>query len=53
MSKYVCLQCGYVYDPKEGDAKGNIPPGTKGDDLPEDWTCPKCGGSQKNFAKKE
>lgn len=41
MKKYEC-PCGYVYDPDEGDAESNISAGTKFEDLPEDWVCPKC-----------
>jgi len=41
--------CGYIYDPARGDKKGKIPPGTKFEDLPEDWKCPCCGASKKMF----
>ncbi|WP_314313509.1 rubredoxin, partial [Hoylesella marshii] len=27
MKKYVCVPCGYIYDPKEGDPDGGIAPG--------------------------
>ncbi|GAB4565902.1 MAG: rubredoxin [Geothermobacteraceae bacterium] len=40
--KYICTNCGYVYDPAQGDAMGEIPPGTAFDDLPDDWCCPLC-----------
>ena len=40
MEKYVCLVCGYVYDPEVGDLDNGIEPGTAFEDLPEDWTCP-------------
>jgi rubredoxin len=49
--KYVCLVCGYTYDPEFGDDKGLIPPGTPGEDLPPEWCCPTCGGTQRNFAR--
>ncbi|WP_243312725.1 rubredoxin [Fundidesulfovibrio agrisoli] len=51
--RYVCLLCGYTYDPKRGDAKGGIAPGTPGDKLPPEWTCPVCNGPQRNFAKRD
>jgi len=38
--KWECLVCGYVYDPAEGDPTLDIPPGTRFEDLPDDWTCP-------------
>ena len=41
--------CGYIYDPARGDKKGKIPPGTRFEDLPEDWKCPCCGSSKKMF----
>lgn len=40
--KYICTNCGYVYDPAQGDAMGEIPPGTAFEDLPDDWCCPLC-----------
>ncbi len=41
--------CGYVYDPDKGDAKGKIPAGTAFKDIPDDWQCPHCGSSKKTF----
>jgi len=41
--------CGYIYDPARGDKKGKIPPGTRFEDLPDDWRCPCCGVSKKMF----
>jgi rubredoxin len=41
--------CGYVYDPDRGDRKGKIPPGTRFEDLPDDWHCPVCKASKKTF----
>ena len=40
--RYVCISCGYEYDPELGDDKAGIPPGTPFEDLPDDWTCPIC-----------
>ena len=31
---YVCLACGYVYDPEKGDEAHGIAPGTAFEDLP-------------------
>jgi len=36
-------ECGYIYDPAEGDPEHGIPPGTAFEDLPEEWVCPVCG----------
>lgn len=49
MEKYICLVCGYVYDEAEGDLVNDIVPGTKWDELPEDWVCPECGASKDEF----
>ncbi len=40
--KYVCTACGYVYDEDEGCPEMGIAPGTKFEDLPEDFLCPIC-----------
>lgn len=41
--KYVCDVCGWEYDEEAGDPDNGIAPGTKWEDLPEDFTCPLCG----------
>ena len=51
MDKYVCKVCGYVYDPKKGDPENGIKPGTKFEDLPDDWVCPICGAGKEEFEK--
>ena len=28
MKKYICANCGYVYDPEKGDPMSDVPPGT-------------------------
>ena len=53
MDKYVCSVCGYVYDPAEGDPENGIEPGTKFEDLPDDWTCTVCGAEKDQFEKEE
>jgi rubredoxin len=49
MDNYVCEVCGYVYDPQQGDPDNGIDPGTKFEDLPDDWDCPVCGASKDDF----
>jgi rubredoxin len=49
MDKYVCTVCGYVYDPATGDPDNGVEPGTKWEDVPEDWVCPLCGASKDAF----
>lgn len=49
MKKYVCSVCGFVYDEAEGYADGGINPGTKWEDVPEDFVCPMCGVGKELF----
>lgn len=49
MRKYVCVVCGYVYDPDVGDPDSGIAPGTPFEDLPDDWVCPVCGADKSAF----
>jgi rubredoxin len=51
MDKYVCVVCGYIYDPQVGDPVGGIAPGTSFEDLPDTWVCPECGVGKDNFEK--
>jgi rubredoxin len=53
MDKYVCMVCGYVYDPADGDPDNGVEPGTAFADLPDDWSCPICGASKDQFEKEE
>ncbi|MBU8891777.1 MAG: rubredoxin [Bacteroidales bacterium] len=47
--KYKCKICGHIYDPGVGDSQGGIAPGTSFDDIPDDWKCPICGVTKKDF----
>jgi rubredoxin-NAD+ reductase len=49
MSKWECIVCGLVYDEKEGWPDDGIAPGTKWQDVPEDWLCPDCGVGKEDF----
>lgn len=49
--KYVCGVCGWTYDEELGYAEGGIVPGTKFEDLPEDFACALCGVDKDNFSK--
>ena len=49
MTKWVCLVCGYIYDPAIGDTENGIEPGTALEDLPDSWVCPECGVGKDNF----
>ena len=47
--RYECTQCKYIYNPKFGNEKAGIKPGTPFEDLPEDWVCPVCGEGKDMF----
>ena len=51
--KYVCSVCGYVYDETKGDPDHGIEPGTKWEDVPEDYECPLCGVGKDLFESEE
>ncbi|MDK8181304.1 MULTISPECIES: rubredoxin [unclassified Paenibacillus] len=51
MKKYICIPCGYIYNPAVGDPDEDIEPGTAFEDLPEDWICPVCGEGKDKFAE--
>ena len=48
--KYVCTVCGWVYDEDLGMPEAGIAPGTKFEDLPEDFQCELCGVGKENFS---
>jgi len=48
-TKYICVNCGYIYDPEAGDPMNNIPAGTSFDDLPDEWVCPICYATKDVF----
>jgi rubredoxin---NAD+ reductase len=41
--RYVCDACGYIYYEAEGDPDSGLAPGTRFQDIPDDWECPLCG----------
>lgn len=51
--KYVCELCGWEYDEELGCEELNIAPGTKFEDLPDDFECLLCGVGKENFVKEE
>ena len=48
-AKLECKICWHVYDPAEGDAESQIPPGTEFADLPDYWSCPQCAAPKRDF----
>ncbi|MBK1647272.1 rubredoxin [Rhabdochromatium marinum] len=49
MKRYVCLLCGLVYDEAKGWPDDGIEPGTKWEDVSEDWVCPECNAGKEDF----
>ena len=53
MQRYECIECKYIYNPKSGNEKAGIKPGTDFQDLPDDWVCPICGAGKDSFSVAE
>lgn len=49
MAQYMCGPCGWIYDEELGDPEHGIAPGTKFEDIPDDWKCPECGVGKEDF----
>lgn len=47
--QFICRACGLVYDEAEGDPDGGLAPGTRFEDIPDDWSCPLCGVTKADF----
>ncbi|WP_292370032.1 rubredoxin [Methanoregula sp. UBA64] len=46
-TQYICSVCGYVYNENRGEPHRGIKPGTRFEDLPEDYSCPVCAQDPK------
>ena len=46
---FQCVQCGFEYDEAVGWPEDGIAPGTRWDDIPDDWSCPDCGAAKSDF----
>ncbi|MCV6615057.1 MAG: FAD-dependent oxidoreductase [Cellvibrionaceae bacterium] len=44
-----CIVCGWVYDEAKGWPEDGIAPGTRWEDVPDDWLCPECGVGKLDF----
>jgi rubredoxin-NAD+ reductase len=47
--EFLCRACGLIYNEGEGDLDSGILPGTRFDDIPDDWSCPVCGVRKQDF----
>ncbi|WP_068635335.1 rubredoxin [Thauera butanivorans] len=46
---WMCRICGFIYDEAAGLPDEGIPPGTRWEDIPADWTCPDCQAGKDDF----
>ena len=49
VKRWECQVCGFVYDEAAGLPDEGIAPGTRWEDLPDDWVCPDCGTPKSQF----
>ena len=49
MKKWMCSNCGWIYDEEKGDPAAGLAPGTRWEDVPTDWVCPDCGTAKAQF----
>ncbi len=49
--KYVCSVCGWEYDEELGSEELGIAPGTKWEDIEDDFSCPLCGVGKDDFSQ--
>ena len=49
--RFGCSVCDHVYDEALGDEY--FAPGTRWEDIPEDWVCPDCGATKSDFTPVE
>jgi rubredoxin len=44
-----CSVCAFIYDEARGLPEEGLAPGTRWDDIPDDWECPDCGVAKSKF----
>ncbi|WBS05190.1 FAD-dependent oxidoreductase [Pseudoduganella sp. SL102] len=49
MKTWLCIICGLVYDEAKGWPEDGIAPGTRWEDVPDDWLCPDCKVGKGDF----
>ena len=48
---YICDVCAWIYEEAAGAEDSGIGPGTKWEDVPEDFLCPLCAVGKDQFSK--
>ena len=51
MKTYICITCGYIYDPEMCDPTSDVAVGTAFENLPNDWLCPVCFTEKSDFTE--
>ena len=51
LMKYVCDVCGWEYDEELGCPEKGIAPGTKWEEIPDDFECPLCFVGKEQFSE--
>ena len=46
---WMCIICGWIYEEEKGAPEEGIAPGTRWEDIPDDWECPDCGIGKSDF----
>jgi rubredoxin-NAD+ reductase len=46
---WMCIICGWTYDEEQGAPEEGLAPGTRWEDVPDDWICPDCAAGKEDF----
>ena len=46
---WICIICGWMYEEEKGAPEEGLAPGTRWEDVPEDWYCPDCSAGKEDF----
>lgn len=46
---WLCVICGLIYNERDGVPAEGIAPGTRWEDVPDDWICDDCGAGKSDF----
>jgi len=47
--RFQCFFCATIYDEALGMPDEGIAPGTRWEDIPDDWICPNCGAGKSDY----
>ena len=50
---WLCVLCGFVYHEQDGLPEDGIAPGTRWEDVSDDWVCAECGTGKSDFEMTE